>query len=438
MSEPLVAIIGRPNVGKSTLFNRILRRREAIVEDTPGVTRDRKVAIGEWAGQRFRLVDTGGFLPDTEDAINQAVLAQVRRAINEADVIVFLTDARSGISALDSEIASLLRRVEKPIVLVANKVDSAAVEAGVGEFYALGLGQPLPISAESGRGVGDFLDALVNVLPAVEEKAEENGREQIRVAVVGRPNVGKSSFVNALIGEERLIVTEVPGTTRDAVDTPVVYHGQVFVLIDTAGLRRRARVRESVEYYSTVRSLRSIRRADVVVLLIDATEGLTDQDIRIIEEAVRHGKGIVLAVNKWDLVKRTTTAAREYETAIRDKLRAKGFIPILFISAKTGQRVWRVLEVAKSVYEERKNTVRTSELNRFLADVTAEVSPPSMDRREVKIKYCTQVRSNPPVFAFFTNAPQSIPANYRQYLENKLRERFGFFGVPLKLVFRRK
>ncbi len=436
MPEPLVAIVGRPNVGKSTLFNRILRRREAIVDNTPGVTRDRKMAIAEWAGRRFCLVDTGGYLPGG-DVIEKAVLDQVRQAVEEADVIVFLTDARSGVTALDTEIASVLRRVQKPVLLAANKADSATVELNVAEFYALGLGQPFPIAAESGRRLGDFLDAVVAALPEKESATEENGRDTIRLAVVGRPNVGKSSFVNCLLGEERQIVTEVPGTTRDAVDTSFEHHGQAYVLIDTAGLRRRARVSEAVEYYSTVRSLRSLRRSDVVVLLIDATEGITDQDIRILEQAIKHGKGIVLAVNKWDLVEKTANAA-EFEAAIRDKLRGNAFMPILFISSKTGQRVFRVLEVARAVYEERRKTIKTSELNQFLSAAVAGYAPPSMDRREVKIKYCTQVKHSPPVFAFFTNAPKSIPANYRQYLENRLRERFGFFGVPLTLVFRKK
>jgi GTP-binding protein len=438
MQEPVVAIVGRPNVGKSTLFNRILRRREAIVDDTPGVTRDRKSAVAEWAGRRFRLVDTGGYLPGSGDVINSAVLEQVRQAMEEADVIVFLVDGRAGVTSLDSEIATLLLKIQKPVLLAVNKVDTAAVELNVAEFYALGLGDPLPISAESGRRLGDFLDELVAVLPEKREEAEENGRESVHLAVVGRPNVGKSSFVNRLLGEERQIVTEVPGTTRDAVDATLVHQGQVYVLIDTAGLRRRARVSEAVEYYSTVRSLRSIRRADVVILLIDATEGLTDQDIRILEQAIKHGKGIVLAVNKWDLVEKSTTTARDFEAAIRDKLRGNAFMPVLFISAKTGQRVFRALEVARSVYEERRKTIKTSELNKFLAEALADYAPPSMDRREVKIKYCTQVKTNPPVFAFFANAPASIPANYRQYLENRLRERFGFFGVPLTLVFRKK
>ena len=437
MKLPVVAIVGRPNVGKSTLFNRIIGRREAIVDDRPGVTRDRLHAEADWAGRSFLLVDTGGYLPEREDQIARAVFEQVQGAIREADLVVFLVDAQTGVTAMDEELAAELKRSGANVLLAVNKVDSAAKELSVADFYRLGLGEPVALSAQTSRKVGDFLDELVARLPQ-QSATPEREDAALALAVVGRPNVGKSSFVNAIVGEDKMIVTEIPGTTRDAVDTRIKHFGDEIVLIDTAGLRKRSRVKDAIEYYSTVRSLASIRRCDVALVLIDATRGIESQDLRIIEEAVRLNKGVVLAVNKWDLIEKDSRTAREFEQRMREALKNKAYIPILFISARTKQRVYKVLDVVKSVYRERKKTIKTSELNDFLKTVTERYAPPSMDRREVKIKYCTQVRSNPPVIAFFTNAPRSIRANYRAYLENQFRERFGFMGVPLTLVFRRK
>jgi len=437
MSLPVVALIGRPNVGKSTLFNRIIRARDAIVDDMPGVTRDRKFATAEWSGRSFLLVDTGGYLPTDEDAIGKEVFRQVQEAIQEAALVVFMVDARTGLTALDEEIAHLLQRSDRNVLLAINKVDSENYELNSAEFYKLGLGEPVPLSANSGRKVGDFLDLLISKIP---ESGTDTSKEDKRIAlaIVGRPNVGKSSLVNTFLGENKQIVTEVPGTTRDAIDTVFKYYGQEFLLIDTAGLRKRTRVKDAVEYYSTVRSLQSIQRCDIAIVMIDATSGLEMQDKKIMQEAIRLNKGVVIAVNKWDLVEKDSNTARRFELDMRYKLRSVDYLPILFVSALTKQRVFRLIDIAKSIHAERHKTIKTSVLNRFLKDVTAQYAPPSMDRKEVKLNYCTQVKSGPPVFAFFSNAPKSIPANYRQYLENQLRQHFGFLGVPLTLVFRQK
>ncbi|NIR48714.1 ribosome biogenesis GTPase Der [candidate division KSB1 bacterium] len=438
MKRPTVAIVGRPNVGKSTLFNRIIGRREAIVDDQPGVTRDRKYSQAEWAGRYFTLIDTGGYLPSDQDAIESAVYRQVQDAIREADVVVFLVDASSGLTALDEDLAVLLKKSDRPVLLAVNKVDNEKRELNAAEFYKLGLGEPVSLSAMNSRKVGDFLDEVIARFLLREELTQVTTGAQIALAVVGRPNVGKSSFVNALIGEEKMIVTEIPGTTRDAIDTTVKYYGKELVLIDTAGLRKRAKVTDSVEYYSTVRSFESIKRCDVAVVIVDATIGMESQDLRILNEAVRLNKGIVLTINKWDLVEKDARTAQEYELKIKDALRNKDYLPILFISAKTKKRIFKVLDVVNSVYNERKKKIKTSELNEFLGVATRRYAPPSMDRREVKIKYCTQIKTNPPVFAFFTNAPDSIKSNYRAYLERQFRQQFGFLGVPLTFVFRKK
>ncbi len=438
MRKPVVAIIGRPNVGKSTLFNRIIQSREAIVDDQPGVTRDRKYAQAEWSGRSFILIDTGGYVPGSKDTIEKAIYRQVQDAIEEADLVVFLVDAVSGLTSLDEEIAQILIKSGRKVLLAINKVDNESRELNVAEFYQLGLGDPVSLSAASGRKVGDFLDEVIARLPDSVTTSEPGDEHVLSLAVVGRPNVGKSSFINALLGEEKLIVTEIPGTTRDAIDTKFRYYGQDFLLIDTAGLRKKAKVRDTVEFYSSIRSLRSLQRCDVAILMIDATAGLQAQDLRILNEAIRLKKGIVLAVNKWDLVEKDSNTAKKYEEEIKETLKSNNYFPIMLISAKTKKRVFKVIDVAKSVYEERKKTIKTSVLNKCLNEVTACYAPPSMDRREVKITYCTQVKSNPPVIAFFTNAPKSIKSNYRSYLENQIRERFGFFGVPLTLVFRKK
>ncbi|MCK6562256.1 ribosome biogenesis GTPase Der [candidate division KSB1 bacterium] len=444
--KPVVAIIGRPNVGKSTLFNRIVGKRVAIVHDLPGVTRDRNYAEAEWSGHEFVLIDTGGFFAGSADVIDQAVLRQINDAVAEAHSLVFVTDARSGITAMDQEIARTLRQSGKPVMLAVNKIDDNSHLPELAEFYGLGLGEPYPISAVSGTRVGDFLDLLVESLPPHGRKpaepeavsAPESVPGDLRLAIVGRPNVGKSSLVNALLGHEKVIVTDIPGTTRDAIDTVLRYKNRNLILIDTAGLRKTSRVKEAVEFYSTVRTRDAIRRCDVAVVVADATEGITEQELHIIAEIAHLHKGIILAINKWDLVEKDANTASEFAKTIYAELRIYNYIPLLFISALTGQRVFRLLELALHVQAERGREVRTSELNAFLQESIQRYQPPAMDQREIKLNYCTQVKSNPPVFAIFCNHPTSLPRSYRQYLEKNFRARFGFQGVPITFTFRKK
>lgn len=439
-TKPLVAIVGRPNVGKSTLFNRIIQRREAIVHDLPGVTRDRNYAEADWTGHEFVLVDTGGYFSGSAETIDRAVLQQVHEAIAEAHVLLFCVDGRAGVTALDSEIAKLLQKQGKPVLLVVNKIDDANVEPMSAEFYKLGLGEPLTVAAANGRRIGDFLDVLVQQLPELPAAAtdEEGDETTLRLAVVGRPNVGKSSFVNAILGYDQLIVTEIPGTTRDAIDTPFEYKNQRIILVDTAGLRKRSHVKESIEFYSTVRTREAIAAADVALLLIDAQQGATDQDLHILSDVVRLRKGLVIGVNKWDLIEKNAETAKEYEKALRERLRKFDYAPFVFISALKKQRVFKLIDLAAQVHTERRRQIRTAILNDFLQKAIRAYPPPSMDQKEVKITYCTQVKTAPPVFAFYCNHPTSVMASYRQYLENRLRQQFGFAGVPIALSFRRK
>lgn len=441
-AKPVVAIIGRPNVGKSTLFNRVIQRREAIVHGQPGVTRDRNYAEAEWIGRHFVLVDTGGYFSGSPEVIDRAVLRQVHDAIDEAQVLIFCVDGRAGITALDLEIAGILQKHGKPVALAVNKIDDSNVEPLVAEFYKLGLGEPLAIAAANGRRIGDFLDELVKLLPEASaarqlDEATHEGKA-LRLAVVGRPNVGKSSFVNAILGREKLIVTEIPGTTRDAIDTPFDYKDQRIILVDTAGLRKRAHVKESIEFYSTVRTRNSLAACDVALLLIDAQEQTTDQDLHILSDIARLRKGVVIGVNKWDLIQKETETAHEYEVALRERLRKYDYAPIVFVSALKKQRIFKLMDLALQVHAERRREIRTSALNDFLQKTVRAYPPPSMDRKEVKISYCTQVKTAPPVFAFYCNHPTSVKANYRQFLENRLRQQFGFTGVPITLSFRQK
>ncbi|MFQ5650867.1 MAG: ribosome biogenesis GTPase Der [bacterium] len=437
MSLPIVTLVGRPNVGKSTLFNRIIGQRASIVHDRPGVTRDRKYRQTEWAGRHFIVVDTGGYLPDSDDQIEQAIFEQLIGAMEESDLIILLVDAKTGLTALDEEIARTLKKSGRNVLLAINKADNEKREMESAEFFRLGLGEPVSISAISGRKVGDFLDTVISRFPE-QNVAPESTSPYISLAVIGRPNVGKSSFVNAILGEERQIVTETPGTTRDANDTVFKYYGQEFLIIDTAGLRRKSKVKESIEFYSTVRSLQSIQRCDIAILIIEAASGLESQDMRILHEAIGFKKGVIIAANKWDLIEKDSSTAKQYEEKIRDSLKKLTYVPILFVSALNKQRIFKVIEMSKTVDAERKKTVKTPELNNFLARVIRKYPPPSMDRREVKINYCTQVKTSPPVLAFFCNAPKSIRPNYRAYLENQLRKEYGFLGVPLTLIFKKK
>ena len=438
--KPVVAIIGRPNVGKSTLFNRIIQRREAIVHDLPGVTRDRNYAEADWTGHEFVLVDTGGYFSGSADVMDRAVLQQVHEAIAEANVLLFCVDGRAGVSALDSEIAGILQKQGKPAMLLVNKIDDGKAESLAAEFYTLGLGEPYAIAAANGRRIGDFLDELVQRLPkgSTEPNAAEENDGALRLAVVGRPNVGKSSFVNAILGHDQLIVTEIPGTTRDAIDTPFDYKDQRIILVDTAGLRKRAHVKESIEFYSTVRTREAITAADVALLLIDAQDGATDQDLHILSDVVRLRKGLVIGVNKWDLIEKNSETAVEHETALHERLRKFDYAPSVLISALKKQRVFKLIDLALLVHAERRRQIRTTVLNDFLQKVIRAYPPPSMDQKEVKITYCTQVKTAPPVFVFFCNHPTSVKASYRQYLENRLRRQFGFTGVPIALSFRKK
>jgi GTP-binding protein len=436
---PVVAIVGRPNVGKSTLFNRLIGEQDAIVDATPGVTRDRHYGLTEWSGRSFALIDTGGFIPESTDLIDTAVREQASIAIEEADLVILLVDGTASLSSTELQIASLLRRQDKRFLFVANKVDNekmAQILAADPSVYKLGLGQPIVISALNSRNIGDLLDKILEFIPPA--GAHEVDESIIRLAVVGRPNVGKSSLVNAIIGSPKHIVSDVPGTTRDSIDSDFVYEGQSFKLIDTAGLRRKAKVKENLEFYSSLRTLKTIQECDVAILLLDPLEGLASQDINVLEEARRFKKGLLLVVNKWDLVEKDDKTYLQFERTIRDSLGSTRYIPILFISALTRQRVLKVLETARAIHQERCRSVSTSELNQFLRNAVAANHPPAVRGKDIRLNYMTQIKTRPPVFALFTNEPALIPANYRQYLENQLRETFGFAGVPISLTFRKK
>jgi GTP-binding protein len=435
MSQWLVAIVGRPNVGKSTLFNRIIGHRDAIVHDMPGVTRDRHYAEAEWAGKTFSLVDTGGYVPVSEDIMEVAIREQAEVAINEADVVMFVVDGETGLVPTDYDIADVLRRAKKKVVLIVNKIDGEQREPALGEFYKLGLGEPIPTSALGGRKVGDLLDAVTS---GFRENETQEGDPRLKIAIIGKPNVGKSSLVNALLQEERNIVTNIPGTTRDPIDAILKYHGEEIVLVDTAGLRRKSKIKESVEFFSTVRALKSIERCDVAVVVIDAQQGLEHQDLRIIETAIDRKRAVVIAVNKWDLIEKDETTAKMLEKGLKEKLRIYSFIPIIFISALVKQRIYKVIELVKTVDVEQNKRIATSEINDLLGTDIKACPPRSRSGKEIKVNYVTQVDSKPPVFAFFCNEPKLIDDNYRRYLENRIRDHFTFSGVPLVLSFKKK
>ncbi len=436
---PVVAIIGRPNVGKSTLFNRVIGQQDAIVDATPGVTRDRHYGLAEWSGRSFLLIDTGGFIPDSQDVIDTAVREQATIAMEEADLVILLVDGSAAVSTVEQQIADLLKRKNKTFLFVANKIDNEKMRQTLvadPSVYKLGLGSPIPISALNSRNIGDFLDDVLDRLPEHEWTDEED--DVIRLAIVGRPNVGKSSLVNAIIGQPKHIVSEIPGTTRDAIDTDFTYEGQAYKLIDTAGLRRKTKVRENLEFYSTLRTLKTIQECDVAVLMIDSLEGLAAQDIRVLEEARRFKKGLVLVINKWDLIEKDDKTYRAFETHVERALGSTRYVPILFVSAVHRQRVLKVLETARRVHQERSRTITTSHLNEFLRKAVSSNQPPAVRGKDIRLNYVTQVKTRPPVFAIFSNEPELLPANYRQYLENRLREEFGFEGVPISLTFRKK
>jgi GTPase len=432
----LVAIVGRPNVGKSTLFNRLTGSREAIVDETAGVTRDRHYGHCEWGGRRFSVVDTGGYVDGSEDIFEEEIRRQVRIAINEASVLLFVVDAIEGTNPLDEEVADIIRRAKKKVILVANKVDTPDKIATSAEFYGFGLGDPFPVSGTNGSGTGELLDEVLKHLP---EDGDVMDEETPRMAIVGRPNAGKSSIVNALLGEDRTIVTDIAGTTRDAIDTHYKGFGHDVILVDTAGLRKKAKVHEDLEFYSVMRTMRAIEDCDVCLLVVDATEGFEGQDMNIFSLAEKNKKGIVVVVNKWDLVEgKTHKSTKEFEEVIREKMKPFSDIPIIFTSAVTKQRVLKALEVGMQVFESRKRRIATSKLNDVMLPIIEHTPPPSMKASYVKIKYCTQLPTKTPVFAFFVNHPQYVQESYKRFLENKIRENFDFSGVPLALVFRKK
>jgi GTPase len=431
---PVVAVVGRPNVGKSTLFNRVLGRREAIVHDAPGVTRDRNFSLADWAGRSFYLVDTGGVIEGSDEPLDRMVRDQAVIAMDEADVILLVVDGKEGVHPMDEQVAELLRGKGKPVLVVVNKVDNLPNDPSWLEFWSLGLGEPAPVSSISGKGSGDLLDRVLALFP--EEPGRDPDPEELRVAVIGKPNVGKSSFVNRLFGEERMVVSEVPGTTRDSVDSRMVYHGRKLVFVDTAGLRRQSRVDESVEYYSALRTARVIQAAQVCLVMIDAREGLTKQDIQILEQAWEAGCGVVLGVNKWDLVEKETSTAPDFERDLRAKLPFLQWVPVLFLSALTGQRVRKAIDVLLEVEEARTRRVPTHEVNEVVERLVARQPPPHSQGRAIRFKYSTQADTAPPTFVLFSNLPGEIPDHYVRYLMNGFRKAWGFDGAPVRIRLR--
>jgi GTPase len=431
MSRPIVAIVGRQNVGKSTLLNRLAGRQIAITEDLPGTTRDRVIADVSWGGLEFTMVDTGGLEPEPETDMAMAIQTQVETAVAEAKVIVFLADAQAGLTPFDRDVANMLRRSNKPIVVAANKADNLTLETHAAEFYELGLGEPIPVSAHHGRGTAELLDRIVSVLPEAEPELPE--LDVVKIAIVGRPNVGKSMLLNAIIGEERAIVSEVPGTTRDAVDTPVDLHGRNVLIIDTAGIRRRGKLDADVERHSVVRSLRAIDRADVALLVLDATETFTGQDKHIAGYIQKAFKGIILVVNKWDLI--ADKDKKAWNQAMKREFQFVPYAPVQFVSAKFGEGVDRVVPRAIIVYDERHRHLPTAAINTTIQAAVASHAPPQIKGKAIKVKYVTQPEVNPPTFVFFVNDVR-VHFSYRRFLENKLREAFGFIGTPIRLVFK--
>ncbi len=433
----IVAIVGRPNVGKSTLFNRLIESRKAIVNETAGVTRDRNYGKALWNGVEFSVIDTGGYVTNSDDIFEDEIRKQVHLAIDEADVIIFAVDVENGITDLDMSVANILRREKKPVFLAVNKVDNNERIMLSHEFYGLGLGEDLYcISGMNGSGTGDLLDVVVAALPKKETEEIEEGVP--RFAVVGRPNVGKSSFVNALIGIERNIVTDIAGTTRDSIHTRYNKYGHDFYLVDTAGLRKKAKVHEDIEFYSVLRSVRTIEDSDVCMLLIDATRGVESQDVNIFNLMIRNKKGVVILVNKWDLVEKDTNSTKEFTKMIHERIAPFTDVPIIFMSALTKQRIFKALEEAVQVYKNRAQKVKTSELNEILLEAIEKYPPPSIKGKYIKIKYVTQLPSPTPSFALFANLPQYIKDPYRRYIENQIRENFSFTGVPIQIFFRKK
>lgn len=433
-----VAIVGRPNVGKSTLFNRLLEQRKAIVDDESGVTRDRQYGIADWNGKQFNLIDTGGFVAGSDDMFETEIRKQVRIAIEEADSIIFMVDVATGITDLDDAMADMLRRTPKPVYVVVNKVDNGTRELEATEFYSLGFAQNFFISSISGSGTGELLDAVTERISAEQSDAVLRDNELPKFAIIGQPNVGKSSLLNALIGQERTIVSDISGTTRDSIHTHYKLFQKEFMLIDTAGIRKKSKEKEDLEFYSIIRAIKAIDEADVCLLVLDADKGITAQDLSIFGLAARKGKGIVVLVNKWDLLEKETNTARDYERALKQKLAPFNDVPILFISVKEKTRIFKAIETALEVYAHRQQKVPTAKLNEAMMAALAAYHAPVVRGHSIKIKYVTQLPTVVPSFAFFTNYPEDIKTPYRNYLENQLRTHFDFKGVPVRIFFRKK
>lgn len=432
-----VAIVGRPNVGKSTFFNRMLEQRKAIVDDVSGVTRDRQYGVADWTGRSFNLIDTGGFVPDSDDVFEKEIARQVHIAIEEANALIFLVDVTTGITDLDEAMADVLRRSTKPVYLAVNKVDNYERQLDAAEFYSLGIAHTFMISSLSGSGVGDLLDEVVK--PITPEASDDTiAKDELpKFAIMGQPNVGKSSLLNALIGSERTIVSDIAGTTRDTIHTHYNLFGKDFMLIDTAGIRKKAKVHEDLEFYSVIRAIKAMDEADICLLLLDAEKGITAQDLNIYSLAAKKGKGLVVVINKWDLVEKQTNTARDYEKQLKEKLAPFNDVPILFVSAKDKLRIMKVVEMGLHVYDSRKRRIPTSQLNEVMLKAVEAYKPPMTRGHLIRIKYATQLPTAVPSFAFFSNFPDEIKTPYRNYLENKLRENFDFKGVPVRIFFRK-
>ncbi len=437
MSKPIVAVVGRPNVGKSTLFNRLAGERISIVQDTPGVTRDRIYADAEWLNRKFTLIDTGGMEIGSEEIIQRQILQQAEIAIETADVILFVTDVKTGVTDDDRQVANLLRRTRKPVVLAVNKVDSVKRDTmDIYEFYELGIGDPLPVSAGQALGLGDMLDEMVKHFP--ENTGTDEDDDAIKVAIIGKPNVGKSSLINKILGEDRLIVSNIPGTTRDAVDSPITIDGQKYIFIDTAGMRRKSKIKEEIERFSIIRAVAAVERCDVAVLLIDANEGVTDQDTKIAGIAHERGRAALIAVNKWDSIEKDDKTMNRYLKDIANELAYMAYAPRVFISAQTGQRIDRMLEMIQTVHQNHALRISTGVLNEVLIEATAMQQPPADKGRQLRLYYMTQVSVKPPTFVIFVNERGLFHFSYRRYIENQLREAFGFVGTPIHFIVREK
>lgn len=436
MSEPIVTIVGRPNVGKSTLFNRLIGRRHAIVDDKPGVTRDRNYAVGEWCGRQFLLVDTGGYLPKAKEKIDLAVKEQVEIAIEESDVILFMVDVKTGITTVDVELAQILKYSDKDVMLVVNKVDDIRDEPDAAQFYKLALGNPVLVSAMVGRQTGDLLDTLISKFH--EYPMVESQDDVIRFAVIGKENVGKSSLVNILLNKERQIVTEIPGTTRDSIDSYFKYQNKAYIIIDTAGLKKRAKIKENIVFYSNLRTYRSIKRSDVVVYMVAADQGITKQDFQILTEAAQERKGLICVFNKWDLLEKDHKTMDKIRKETSTRLGELRYVPTIFTSVIEKKRLYKMLDLITDVFNERRKRIATSALNAFFQPLLAQTTPPAIGGKEIKINYVSQIKVNPPLFGFYCNHPDFIAEHYKRFLENKLREKFGFVGVPIRISFRKK